>query len=298
MDTDADDPASPFETIGRHDDDVTAVTFDTDGDRLYAASADGTVSVWATEGEGTSEHTDTLEGHDSAVDAVAVTPAGTVLTGGREGSVRLWTPAGDIAGTLDADIDTEGAVTVVAVAPVGDIVAAGTGTGDVYLWSAPEDDPEPVARLDHGEPVRTVAFGPGGDELLSAGVGELARVWSVSDGDARYDLPGHGRGATGAAYDDEGRAVTVSETGKARIWVTDRVESGFEVGRSGRYPVATAPDTVAVGVDGGVSSFDRMGEPLAELDVSADVLTVAFDADGDRLVVGGDDGRLRVHHIE
>ncbi|XP_029978874.1 protein FAN [Sphaeramia orbicularis] len=83
------------DTLMGHDDAVSAICwFD---DRLYTASWDSTVKVWQCESEGSAAHKRSqfellaeLE-HDAGVNAIALSPAGTLLVSGcKDGTVTIW----------------------------------------------------------------------------------------------------------------------------------------------------------------------------------------------------------------
>jgi WD40 repeat protein/tRNA A-37 threonylcarbamoyl transferase component Bud32 len=71
-----------------HTDLVLGLAWSPDGARIASASYDHTVRLWDIE-RGTSR---VLRGHASAVDAVAWLEDGRIVSGGRDATVRIWTP--------------------------------------------------------------------------------------------------------------------------------------------------------------------------------------------------------------
>jgi WD40 repeat protein len=68
--------------------DVRAMAFSADGERLVVGYTDGWARIWRVAGEGASIK---LEGHDRPIEAVAFSPDGTrVITGSRDLTARVW----------------------------------------------------------------------------------------------------------------------------------------------------------------------------------------------------------------
>jgi cytochrome c len=106
---------------------VVALALSGDGATLASASWDHTARLWPLAGGAPR----VLEGHTQNVNGVAFTPDGSaVVTAGYDATVRIWPLAGGAATvvTLPAPLNA------VAVAPDGEIVAAGAD-GKVYVLS-------------------------------------------------------------------------------------------------------------------------------------------------------------------
>jgi WD40 repeat protein len=104
------------------------VAFTPDG-RTLAITAGRNIELWDPQ---TLQRRHILRGHTGMVYALAVTPAGGLVSGGGDGAVRLWDPA-----TLKqlACLDWQiGRINNVAVAPDGLTAAAASNRGDIVVW--------------------------------------------------------------------------------------------------------------------------------------------------------------------
>ena len=103
--------------------------------------------------------------------------------------------------------------------PDGKWIAAGTVKGDLVLW----DD---VARRvvlrqkAHSKPIAGIAFSPDGTKLATAGEDNVARVWTVPEGEQAFVLSGHTAALTkGLAFSPDGKWIaTASADQTVRIW--------------------------------------------------------------------------------
>lgn len=205
----------PETRIEGHDGPVASLSLSPDGTRLASASWDGTarITVLAT-GEAS-----VVTGHRGPLNAVAFAPDGrSIATGGHDGTIRI---AG-LDGGLRRSIDVGQPVAGLVVAPDGEIVAGGadgklrffaadgsaggevaaTETPIIAIALAPDGRRLAAAgirgvialvdrasrRLERGIvgpglPVWSLAFRPGGDEVLSGGGDRLVRRWRASSGE-------------------------------------------------------------------------------------------------------------------
>jgi WD40 repeat protein len=108
--------------------------------------------------------------------------------------------------------------------------------------------------------VRSAAFSPDGQRVVTASPDGTARIWDASTHQELAKLEGHFGWVWSAAFSPDGqRVVTAGQDGTARIWDASTHQE------------------------------------LAKLeDYSGAVLGAAFSPDGQRLVTAGQDGRARI----
>ena len=125
----------PVATWPGHTDDISAVTFRSDGARLLSASYDHTVRVWDTS---TGKCLRVFDGHTDKVYAAVFHPDGTrVASAGRDRDILIWDPAGDQEGVRLPGHTSY--VWSLAFSPDGKSLVSGSGDNTVRLW-----DTEPL----------------------------------------------------------------------------------------------------------------------------------------------------------
>jgi len=141
--------------------------------------------------------------------------------------------------------------------------------------------------LAHKSHVNAVAFSPDGKFLVSAGMDNLVKLWTVEEWSLFSTFFGHEKSANSLSFTPDGELLATSSTdGTVRIWTfpfgsEERTEEKL---RSAR--IAPDGDTVA-----SLDRKDRIrlwsletGETLARLEHEARVTATAFSPDGDELL--------------
>ena len=190
--------------------------------------------------------------------AVAVSADGrTAVSGGGDGTVRVW----DLAGTAAPRVLTghDGAVRGVAVSADGRTAVSGGGDGTVRVWDL-AGTAAPRVLTGHDGAVRAVAVSADGRTAVSGGGDGTVRVWDLAGTAAPRVLTGHDGPVRAVAVSADGRtAVSGGDDGTVRVWDL----------------AGTAAPRVLTGHDGAVYA-------------------VAVSADGRTAVSGGGDGTVRV----
>lgn len=251
---------------------IVDVAFSPDGGMVVTSKEKREIRVWAADGQGVPG---ILEGNGRIARDVAFSPDGrsvaAALTDGRALVWSLENNASPVAllGHLDE-------LNQVVFSPDGRRLATASedgsarifyadGEGRILLLKDHRRSPGPSANRREVD-VRSVAFSPDGQRVLTASNDGTARVWSLDDPSKPLVLqPSSAPMGTvfAAVFSPDGTSVaTGSSDGKARVWPLD-----------GGAPVM---------LDG----HDKA------------VRSVAFSPDGQRLVTGSSDGKAKIWKLD
>ena len=257
---------------------ATAMVASTDGSRLAAIDAAGTVSTW-TLGDG---HRAVIGHVDGRVTEIALAGA-TVITGTAEGNVTFWTAPVPVTEKL------EGIVKSIAVS--ADRVAIATSAGPIVMFGV---DGSPLPALE-GNPGGTevVAFDPSGTLIASGGQDRAVRVWQRrGDGFTSQAVLEGGLGGDThyVMFSPRGdRLVSGSNDGAVMMWSVQAgtvdpssqvlvtrhtgAVSALAFDRAGRWLASAGRDNALV-------RTGLAGDPSATTQLGAAAIAIAFDAAG------------------
>ncbi len=208
---------------------INSVAISPDGKRMYAAGSDNVLRVWSLE---TGALLRTMAGHRSFIQAIAVSPNGEWLaTGGGydppdmqlDNTVRIWDAN---TGRLMRELSGHSqAVMAVRFLSGGREIVSASLDGSIRVWRAA--DGKLLRRLEHGSPVRSIAFSRDEAQLVTgggryeAGVSDIndARLWDFRAGKVLRHFGGHAQNLSGVAISSDGRQIlTASFDGTVRLW--------------------------------------------------------------------------------
>jgi WD40 repeat protein/predicted Ser/Thr protein kinase len=273
-----------------HRDAIVPVVFSPDGATLYTGSEDGEVWRW-TVPDGVGERIDT---HEKAVTELAVSPDGRLLaSSAHDGSVHVWSAESGESRKLEPH---RLAAMSVVFSPDGRRVASVSKDGTVRIHDI-DSGRTSVLEGDGGE-VHAVDFAADGASVLTGSQDGRGRVWSPADG-APMILDGHEKAIYFVRMLPDGRAVTASDDGTARVWQLGEEPVGTIVARhtSEISALAVHGSQVATATVDGIMLIGSLDPPYASLVLPAhgdDVWSLAFSPDGAWLASGSFDDTARL----
>jgi WD40 repeat protein len=189
----------------------------------------------------------------------------------------------------------------VALSGDGALLAAGTATGQVWMWRVA--DHMPVWTIQgHTGAAWGVALSANGQLLASGGGNGTVRVWQTSTGQPVATLQAHTGAVWSVALSSDGGLLASGGADRSvRLWETrtGRLLATLEGHTGGVYGVALVGDghLVASGsADGTVRLWDTSTMKLVVMMLghTSAVWRVALSADGRLVASGGEDGTVRL----
>jgi WD40 repeat protein len=261
-----------------------------------------------------------LTGHLGSVSAVAVIDHRSLVAsaGGFDGTVHIWDlHTSEMRRSLTGHSER---VNSICVSSDESWIACGdgdiSGSGTIHVWDLETGG---LRQLWEGfsERVNVVAAFPG-DRLLASGDGDIGgggsvRIWSLETGSLVRQLPGQLGMVTGLAVAPDGSWLASAGGFDNAIWVWDLTGPPapylLEGHTSQITSLAISPDGTrlasAGGLDGSVRIWDvtggrpqaPAGGPAVLASGDAEVWSLAWMPDGDRLAAGRGDGTVDVWQV-
>lgn len=159
---------------------IEGVAFSPDGLLVFAGSLDDNVWIWDVE---SGEIVHALE-HPDDVNAIALSPDGTLLASLLTGKIWLWDMTSDEPDHIEIEYDGSLALTL-AFSPDGSLLAgASHGTSAnldsaALVWDVASGELVYVL-IGHSKTIECVAFSPDGTMLASASGDQTVRLWDVT----------------------------------------------------------------------------------------------------------------------
>ena len=237
-----------------------------------------------------------LRADQGVIFSVAISTDGqTIVSGGADGTVRLWNRKGKLLRTFQGHQDR---VNSVAISADNQTVVSGGQDGTVRRWNW---EGKPLGTFSgHQGLVYSVAISTDGQTIVSGGIDGTIRLWN-RNGNLLRTFPGHHQGSVNsvAISTDAQTIVSGGADGTVRLWNRQGnllSELFRSYGGSVTAVAISANDQLIVsgGYDGMVRLWNREDNILKELSAEAMIDSVAISADNQFIVSGGQDGTVRL----
>lgn len=277
-----------------HESEPLAVDFSPDGRVVVTGQDNGRISFWNAK---TGQRQEVIYSNQPISLTQFSANAGSLLTLSPGNMATLWSPK---TGKPVLTAKLEGGVRNIALSGNGNLMAVGSGHGNVELWQIPSDGP--LADFDFGdEPAVSLAFDPDDRWLLIALEQGHLRLVSLNSLTTVAEFEHPGRIGIASFSSDGQHLVTTSSNGTARLW---QVETGqliaelkHEVWREVQYAEFndTGSSVVTCGDDDTVRLWrSDDGHPLQVFHHDDDASHCTFSSDGSKIASSSWDGSVRL----
>ncbi len=283
-----------------HDTFTAAVAYAPDGSSLASVGFDGGWKIWSLAGEQPQERL-SRAAHRGPAQAVAFSPDGTrLVTGGHDNLVMLWDAVtGDL---IHPFVGHEAQITFVAFAPDQSTLFSGSYDRSVNVWDLANFKLRGPLK-GHAAAVIAAAVAPDGRSVVTGSLDRTVGIWDLGMSlDAPARLLAHRSQVLALDFTPDSKyLVSASSDGTLLTWDMLQREPLRRVSiHEGEIrDLAVSPDGALIATAGGDDDLVKLlnvtdGVERATLRGHKNgTLAVAFAPQGNRLVSGGRDGRVR-----
>ncbi|MBE9142835.1 AAA-like domain-containing protein [Planktothrix mougeotii] len=190
------------------------VVFSQDSRILVTGSVNQTVQLWDISHPETSEIKllKTWVGHQSPINALAISPDGKIIASGGDKSIKLWNFDGKLLHSFPAHRDI---IWKLAFSPDGQFIASASADHTAKFWKT---DGSLVATLNHDSLVWGVAFSPDGNSIVTSSRDGTLKFWQL-DGKLLRTISNQGKGLNRLAISPDGQTIaTAGVDSNVKLW--------------------------------------------------------------------------------
>jgi eukaryotic-like serine/threonine-protein kinase len=190
---------------------ANCVAFNAGSTLLAIAGNDGTIKIWSLK---TGSMESDWQAHSGPVTWVRFLKDGTLVSAGKDRTIRIWTASG----VQQTRWDISDAVSCLALNPAETMLAAGCGNGVIAVWNLQTRAALPL-EMRHPGSISYMQFMSDGQQLVTGGRDLTARFWNIRDGQMTILPVYHGGAVIWAERSPDGRGlITVGTSGLMRTW--------------------------------------------------------------------------------
>ncbi|MGE0238555.1 MAG: caspase family protein [Parvibaculaceae bacterium] len=278
--------------LAKSPDDIRAGAFSPDRRQVLLGRTNGSIDLIDA---ATGDEIRSFAGHPGEVASLAFSPDGRhVLSGGVNSAILLWDA---VSTTRMLDFGARSSrVRTVAFSPDNAFVLTASTDRTLKLWDARSGRLAQVL-AGHTDAVLSAAFSPDGRLVISGSKDGSLQLWDTASGRQLDTFTGHPSGVSSVAFSSDGHTImSGGDDGTIFLWdLTFADRRTLETFPGTIRSLAFSPDgRLAVSASSHVRVWDvASGTLLKAFDYHLDgVASVAFSPDGQRILSGGEDGKI------
>jgi WD40 repeat protein/energy-coupling factor transporter ATP-binding protein EcfA2 len=208
-------PKNPLIKLEEHEKAVSSVRFNPEGKLLITASDDDYIRLWNLKGKLVKQ----FIADQGGVNTVRFSPdkaKNLIVTGGKDGTIKLWTRTGEPLKPLKPFEGHSQAIRSINFNNKGDRLVSAGDDGKAILWNLEGNN---VREFLHGGKVETTRFSPDGKLLATVGENGTALLWDISSEEPPKKLSGHKGYVTTVGFSpNENKLATSGDDATVRLW--------------------------------------------------------------------------------
>jgi predicted outer membrane repeat protein len=202
---------------------IASVSWSSDGTLLAAGTVNGKALVWDVKSD-SGQPLATLDAYVGSVNALAWKPQDqSLITAGDDGKIEIWEPR---SGMRTKSIEGYRApITCLALSRAGDVLAAGSDNGIIYLWDAADSWTSTLLRVEPNDVVAreskftAVAWSPDGTLLASGDSDGRIKIWDLKSRQPTRSFGANCGQISSLAWSPDGHVLVCGGgDGTARAW--------------------------------------------------------------------------------